>query len=193
MNMLRGTEGRAGNLGSTIAGLSDASLLGGALSQADQIRANAANMREQGIQGRLGLGIQGLASLGGAADTARAQNIGGYGQMAGLAQNQGQINQNQLMQGFGQSLGIDQGPMNQANMIWQTLMGMPKSPSGLDVLGQLGSAALPFFFSSLGGGAGSDVILDSAPSIPSNPGFPNLNPYLPPTRPVRYRTLGPGF
>lgn len=140
MNMLGGATGASGNIGSTIAGLSNASTLGDILGQANDVRANAAGMRESNIQGRMGLGIQGLSQLGNMVSTDRGQNMQATQNIAGMVGQNDQAVQNQYLQGFGAQAGVDQGPMNQWMDIWSTIMNKPKSPSGTDmILGGLGA------------------------------------------------------
>jgi len=140
MNMLRGQQGAAGGLGSTIAGLSDASLLSEALGQANQVRATGEQMRETNKMNRLGLGMQGLGSLGNLMQQEKTGNLLATQNIASLIGQQDNAAQQQLFSGMGAMGQMEQGPQQHAMDIWQTIMGKPKQPSFGDLLLGLGGA-----------------------------------------------------
>jgi len=158
MNMLRGQQGQAGGLGSTIAGLSDASMLSNSLSQANQVRANASGMRESNIQNRMALGMQGLGNIGGMVSDERNQNIMGTQGFAGQQLAADQMKQQQMLTQLGMMGQQRMEPYNAMMDQWGAVSGIPRSPSGVDMfLGGLGEAAKAYGtmgMSGMGGGAG---------------------------------------
>jgi hypothetical protein len=144
MNILRGQQGQGGNLGSTIAGVSDATLLSNALGQANQVRSDAEMLRENIQQGRLGLGIQGFSNLGSLLNQERQDNLLASQNIASMIGNQDATIQQQIMQALATQLGLEQDQMNFQMQQWLPFQGQNK-PSGLDMLfGGLGTIA-PFF------------------------------------------------
>jgi len=142
MNILRGQQGQAGGLGSTMAGMSDVSLMSETLGQANQVRATGEQMRESNKMGRLGLGIQGLSNMGDLMQREKTGNMMATQNIAQMIGNQDQAGQSQLMQALMAQFGIEQAPGQHEMDVWSTIMGKPKSPSTLDyVLGGLGSLA----------------------------------------------------
>jgi len=145
MNMLRGQQGQAGGLGSTIAGLSDASLLSNSLSQANQVRANASQMRESNIQNRMSLGMQGLGNIGGMVSDERNQNIMGTQGFAGQQLASDQVRQQQMLTQLGLMGQQRMEPYNAMLDQWGAVSGIPRSPSGWDMALGGAAAVAPFF------------------------------------------------
>lgn len=100
-NQLKAQGGGAGRLGSTVMGVDTADLAGKYGAARADIGATAAGMKEQNLMNRTGTAMGVLGNMAGLAAQERGQNIGGYGQMAGLEQAQ----QGLAQQGYGQQLG----------------------------------------------------------------------------------------
>ena len=150
---LRQEAGAAGRLGSTVMGVDMADLGQRYATERAGIGAQAAQISEQAVQGRLGLGIQGLGALGGAAESEKGQMMG----LAGLGLSGDEAARQQMLNQLGIMGQFRREPWEAGMQEWgQRYIGYQKPPSvPSQLLGGLGTIATGVgAFGGWGGGGG---------------------------------------